>query len=172
MVCRATTSEAKLVVAEQAAGQPPKVENRLGTRIKYVLLRDSRGEYFFGQSLPDRAVKSLSSADLATAKAALNNLDVKPQYPYDNYDPEQQNDHLFVGLGVRRFYMASSDAGAGDPGMTSSLLETNIDAALDPAKHPLAPGTYVAIVEHSPLMISGVPRAREEASFHVIRGRY
>jgi hypothetical protein len=52
------------------------------------------------------------------------------------------------------------------------LLETNLEEAFLPSKHPLAPGSYTAIVNSSVVVPVGVPRAREEASLHVIRGRY
>jgi hypothetical protein len=56
--------------------------------------------------------------------------------------------------------------------MASSLLESNLAVATRPAAHPLASGTYVAVGGASPIVPYGVPRVREEASLHVIRGRY
>jgi hypothetical protein len=174
MVCRATTSKARLLVTEGTQGsQPPKVENRLATRIQYVLLRDSRGDYFAGQAIADQQSKELGKIDLTAAATAMSKLAlaVKPTEPH-GYDPNLHDDNLFLRIGARYSRMTSSDSGAGDPSMEKSLLETNIAAALEPTTHPLVPGTYIAIVESSPLVVSGVPRAREEASLHVIRGRY
>ena len=52
MIQRATKTTAQLVVEEAAAaGQPPEVENLLESEIRYLLLRDSRGDYFAGRSL-------------------------------------------------------------------------------------------------------------------------
>src|SRR5207248_1326194 len=156
-----------------AAGQPPKIENRLTTAIHYLLLRDSRGDYFAGQLLADKQSKELSKIDVEAAAAAMVKLAeaVKPAEPH-GYDPRFYDDNMFLRLGPRYTRMASSDSSAGDPSMSQSLLEMNINAAIHPAGYTLAPRSYIAIVATSPLVVSGVPRAREEASFHIIRGRY
>jgi hypothetical protein len=174
VVCRATSTAAKIIVAEQAAGQPPKIENRLETPIHYLLLRDSRGDYFAGESVPRQSMQPLEAIDLAAATAAMKRraAAVEPELPYPDYNPDRQNDNMFMSLAIRRSRMANSDSGASEPSMGSSLLEKNIADALQPLQSPLAPGTYIAIVEHSPLVLTGVTRAREEASFHMIRGRY
>jgi hypothetical protein len=174
MICRATTSKAQLVVAEgKEPGQPPKVENRLGTRIRYVLLRDGRGGYFAGELVQDKATKELSKVDPPTAAAAMN-MSAAADWPAEphGYDPQKHNDYTFLRLGVRHLRMASSDSAEADPTMWQSLLEENINQALNSHTQPLERQTYVAIVETSPLVITGVPWAREESSFHVIRGRY
>jgi len=88
------------------------------------------------------------------------------------YDPNVHDNNLFISLGMRRSRMPTSDGGAGDPQMAKGLLERSISAAVRVGEEPPAPGTYIAIVEHSPLVITGVPHGAEEASFHVIRGRY
>lgn len=36
----------------------------------------------------------------------------------------------------------------------------------------LTPGSYVAIVQQSPEVVLGTPSARQEASFHVILGKW
>jgi hypothetical protein len=64
------------------------------------------------------------------------------------------------------------DSAAGDPMMETSLLESQIAAATSPWKQPLVPGTYVAVTERCPAVPIGVPKVREEASLHVIRGSY
>jgi len=174
MVCRATTSKAQLAVSEGAGkGQAPSIENRLATKIHYLLLRDSRGDYFAAQNVRDKAKQQLASVELSVAREAMEELakQVQPA-PRHEYDPNMHDNNLFISLGIRRSRMPTSDGGAGDPQTAKGLLETSIAAAVRAGEEPPAPGTYIAIVEHSPLVITGVPRGREEASFHVIRGRY
>jgi hypothetical protein len=174
VVCRATTSKAQLAVSEGAQkGQSPSVENRLGTRIHYLLLRDSRGDYFAAQNLRDKASQQLAPIELTVARDAMEEL-AKPvaPAPRHEYDPNVHENNLFFSLGMRRSRMPTSDGGAGDPQMAKGLLETSIAAAIRAGEVPPAPGTYIAIIERSPLVITGVPRGTEEASFHVIRGRY
>jgi hypothetical protein len=174
MLCRATTTKNNLLVTEaKATGSPPTIENRLATRIRYLLLRDSRGDYFAGQSIADQNRKELSGVDPAAAAAAMGKLAdvVRPDVPH-GYDPKFHDDNFFLRVGGRRSRFVAGDGGAGDPTTDSSLLETNLKEALEPTNHPLVPGTYVAIVESSPVVTTGVRRGREESSLHIIRGHY
>src|SRR4029079_2943745 len=127
-------------------------------------LRDSRGDYFAGHDLRDKAKRQLTPIELADARTAMEELaePVKPTVRHD-YDPDAHNSTLFLSLGIRRSRMPNSDGGAGEPGMAKGLLETSITAAIHASDEPPAPGTYIAIVEHSPLVVTGVPRGREES---------
>ena len=62
------------------------------------------------------------------------------------------------------------DTSSTAPVMAASLLEKNLASATRPGD--LAPGSYLAVTTSSPIAASGVPNVREEASLHVIRGRY
>jgi hypothetical protein len=175
IVSRATRSKEKLVVREGAkSGQPPGVENQLAANIKYLLLRDSRGDYFAAKSIRDKTAADLTPIDPAEARDELSAIaePVKPDVPRDDFDPDKQDDNIFSLLGVRRYRYGNSDGSTGDPLMDLSLLETNLKESLNPKQHPLASGSYVAILDRSPLVVTGVGLVKEEASFHVIRGRY
>ena len=174
MVQRVTPNDAKLVVREgQATGQPPQVENRLQTAIQYLLLRDSRGDYFSSQSLASEGSAKFAPVDLASAEGVLHKLAdaVEPEYPQKNWDTSLHKNALGF-LGGPNYGWMGVDNSASPPDMLASLLESSIDAAIQPTRNPLMPGTYIAIVNRSPSVPIGVPRAREEASLHVIRGRY
>jgi hypothetical protein len=174
IVCRATTTKVGLIVSENSAPTAvPQVENRLETFINYLLVRDSRGNYFDGKSIRSGSTAELAKADPTTAQAVLQKLAsaVEPGFPH-GLNPGEQNENIFSVLGIRRSRYGTSDSSLGDPLTQYSLLETNLDHATHPATHPLFPGTYIAIVETSPLIVTGIGRVREEASFHVIRGRY
>lgn len=174
MVCRATATQSRLIVTEgAAAGSPPRVENHLAAKIKYLLLRDSRGHYFASSSIRDKATTALEKIELPQAEEALKSLarEVEPDLPA-GYDDTRQHESFFNLFGNMRYRPAYSDAGAGDPLMTMSLLETNIRTSLTPTLTPPPPGGYIAIVESSPLVVTGVGPLKEEASFHLIRGRY
>jgi hypothetical protein len=56
------------------------------------------------------------------------------------------------------------------PGRASGLLEKNLALATVPGE--LGEGSYIAITKSSPAAPAGVPRVREEASLHMIRGKY
>jgi hypothetical protein len=174
MVCRATTTQARLAVTEgAAAGSPPKIENHLAAKIKYLLLRDSRGDYFAGSSIRDQATTALEKIELPQAEEAMKSLarEVEPDLPA-GYDDGRKYESFFNLFGTTRYRPAYSDAGAGDPLMAMSLLETNIRTSLTPTLTPPPPGSYIAIVETSPVVVTGIGPLQEEASFHLIRGRY
>ena len=55
----------------------------------------------------------------------------------------------------------------------SGTLERELfDLVQQMIKEKLPPKTYIAVVESSPEVELGTPSAREEASFHVIRGEW
>jgi hypothetical protein len=182
MTSRATASAARLLVTEAPAGRasppaspgaPPHVENRLGTNIRYLLLCSASGDYFAAEKIADKAKTALKAVDWSAAAVALEAIaaPVEPADPHD-YNPRLYNDNIFTLLGANRSRLPTSDSNAGDPLMVRSLLETNLTASLRPKQPPLTPRSYLAILEHSPFIITGIPQAREEASLHVIRGRY
>ena len=75
MVCRATTSEGSDCSQRgPAAGQSPTIENRLATQIHYLLLRDSRGDYFATQDWRTRPKQQLEPVELAAAREAMEEL--------------------------------------------------------------------------------------------------
>ncbi|MBW8884301.1 MAG: hypothetical protein JF612_05885 [Planctomycetia bacterium] len=173
MVCRATTTPARLNVIEGADGVTPRIENLLATNIKYLLVRDSHGDYFASRSIRDKGTTALEKVELSDAEKVMNalHLAVKPDLP-DRFDSTNKYETFFNLFGTTRYRPAYSDAAAGDPLMTHSLLETNIETSLAPTLTPPPPGSYIAIVETSPVVITGVGPLNEEASFHVIRGQY
>ena len=173
MVLRSTKSEARLVVKESAAGQLPQVENHLGSRLRYLFLRDSRGDYYTAANLASDQRATLNKADLKAADEEFKLLkeDVQPDYPY-GYDPSSQGKSAIHFLFPDYNYWAGIDSGSSRPVMAASILETNIAVAFHPNRHPYQPGTYIAVLESSPIVPSGVPHPREEASLHVLRGKY
>jgi hypothetical protein len=173
MVLRSTKSQARLAVRESPAGQPPRVENALGARIEYLLLRDRRGDYFTASELALDQKASLVRVDPKTAGEAFKRLRdaVKPAPP-EHYDPTSQGKSAINFLLPDYNYWSGIDSGSTSPVMAASLLETNIALAFDPSRHPYQPGTYIAVLATSPVIPAGVPNPREEASLHVLRGKW
>jgi hypothetical protein len=172
MVQRATKTPAQLIVKEGAASQPPEVENRLDSQVRYLLLRDSRGDYWTCKSLGDAAGTKLAAIDPAAAEKELQKLGqaVAPDLPR-GYDPNLHHNNALSFLSPR-YGGWNVDSGAAQPVMAASILERNLAECLLPTKRPLDPGTYTAVVESSPVVPIGVPQVRQEASLHVIQGRY
>lgn len=174
MVERVTKSEAKLLVRDASPpGQPPQIENRLGADIQYLLLRDRRGNYFDAADLAANAQTKLTKTSALAAEKHFRKivLDVKPEFPI-GYDPTVKRDSLLKQLIPDYRGWMGVDAGSSLPIMGGSLLEANLAAATHPTNRPPLPGTYIAVLKSSPIVPAGVPAPREEASLHVLRGRY
>lgn len=169
---RATTTEARVLINQSATDAPPKIQNKLGATIRLLVLRDKQGQYFTSESLPADGQRELQVIDLPNAQKALQKLAkaVEPLEP-EGYDAGYQNDSLLAIFGMRR-WRYGSDLSSGE--MSQSLLETSLDTIENPNadRPPLLPGSYIAVLEHSPLVVTGVGPAREEQSLHVLRGRY
>ena len=172
MVLRSTKSPARLNVRE-SPGQPPQVENRLGSRIRFLLLRDRQGNYYSASDLDADQTTRLAVADLQAAEDQIRKLanEVVPEYPA-GYDPTSQGKSAISSLMPNYNYWSGIDSGTSRPVMAASVLEANIALAMNPKRHPYQPGTYIAILETSPVVPAGVPNPREEASLHVLRGRW
>jgi hypothetical protein len=170
VVQRATSTKARLVVREDSR-QPPAVENQLETNVRYLLLRDRLGDYYAGSAIRAGEKATLAKTDVTAAESRLLKMydEVEPALPR-GYDPNLHN-NVFTSL-MRNYSWMSVDASAAQPAMAVSILESNLAAASLPTKGPLENGTYVAVVDSSPAVPIGVSRARQEASLHVIRGRW
>jgi hypothetical protein len=170
MVLRTTESTAKLAVRE---GQPPQVTNQLGTDIHLLVLRDSRGKLWLGEDIDAEAAATLTETSDKAASDLLDKLyDADPpDYPR-NYNPDlHHNSALSVFMPNFGGWYGNVDSASSMPVMGSSLLERNLVLSIDAAKN-LPPGRYIAITDASPIVPYGVPRVREEASLHMIKGRY
>jgi hypothetical protein len=170
MVLRATQSQDRLSVTEgRSPGSPPHVANQLKTRIRLVILRDRRGDFWKGENLADGQGAALAAVTAADAAALLKQLigADPPELP-EGYDPSLHNTAFSMFMPSYGWY--NVDASATQPLMATSILESNLAYATRPGD--MARGSYLAIVTSSPTAPTGVPRVREEASLHVIRGRY
>ena len=174
MVLRSAKSDVRLAISPaSSAGQPPRVENRLGTPIRYLLLRDKQGDYFTASNLAVGESATLAAADLKAAEDQFQSFAqaVEPELP-KNYNPSDSRESAINYLMPNYNYWSGIDAGTTRPVASASLLETNIAVAFHPVRHPYQPGSYIAVLESSPVVPAGVPNPREEASLHVLRGKY
>lgn len=172
MVLRAGESKEKLAVREgRAKGQPPQVTNQLATHIKYLLLRDKYGDHWSAENLKPDDATNLKPADLKKAGDQLLALykENPPDFPR-GYDPNMHNNA--ISLLMPSYGWMNVDTASSQPAMASSLLESNLATSTRPGTHELGRKTYVAVTRSSAAVPYGVERVREEASLHIIRGRY
>lgn len=172
MVQRVTKTEALLKVSEsRQAGEPPVLENQLGAALHYVLLRDSRGEFYAAKSLATGAKTTLSKTEPQSAENEFKQLleAVQPSLPLGSEKGHETAVSLFL---PRWGGWMNVDSSASRPEMSAGLLESGIALAATPVSHPPDPRSYVAVMDRPPVVPIGVPRVREEFSLHVIRGKY
>ncbi|MCI0359444.1 MAG: hypothetical protein L0211_13285 [Planctomycetaceae bacterium] len=170
VVLRATESQDKLAVTEgKSAGQRPQVANGLTTDITYLLLRDSRGDFWQTERLANGKSAALTAIGAEEAAERLKKLygENPPELP-KGYDPNLHN--TAFSMFMPNYGWWGVDQSSTLPAMAASLLEKNLAQATRPGE--LAPGSYLAVTKSSPIAPNGVPHVREEASLHVIRGRY
>jgi hypothetical protein len=171
MVLRATQTTDKLAVREGAtAGQPPEVTNQLLAKVRLLVLCDSHGQWWMGEDIANSKSAKLKAVTTVEAADRLKKLVAAdpPEFPR-GYDPNLHNNAMSLFLGNNSWY--SVDNSSSLPVMASSLLEMNLANSSNPAAS-LGEKSYLAVTGSSPVVPYGVPRVREEASLHIIRGRY
>ncbi len=151
------------------------VTNQLGTRIESLLVINDSGKFFGGDELANEARVALApiSRDDAVKRIGQIIRDNEPESPpelagserdflsrrartsrrlFSRYQPQMSNDQLTDSLANRAFL---------------DLAGLNGRPALDlPAR------SYVAVTTTGPEVETGISYANEDASFHVIVGRY
>lgn len=167
MVVQAHASRRGLQVAE-AAGQsaPPQVTNGLNTTLEKVVLRDAHGKYYWAsQVAPGQVFQPLATQqDVVVREFKSAWLAHRPVFPV-GYDPDYYN----RGFGRRNYYYNNVDQGLPPAKFDVGLLERSLKQA---ACCELTPGSYLAITRTSPELPLGVPAALEQASFHMVKGRW
>lgn len=180
---RPGTTTAKLEVTERG----PKLEakNRLGTRLKYVIVSNSAGEMFVAENVEPGGKLDLQPIVLADARPALSKFveDNRAKFP-ENYDPDSHESMWFSRSSrYRNYYPWNATQEAVAFSGTSVLEEAIQEATLRSSGFSrIAPRSYVAIVDAPPsakkengdsepaLVPYGVTRMREFGSFHVVKG--
>lgn len=145
----------------------PRVVNRLGAAIDQLLLKDEHERYFVAAGVEPGQLCSLVAVVPAKATQRLQealqaNL---PALPPD-YNPHS----VPTGFGDY-FYYSYVDSDQSPPNWHSGLLERSIVATLAGVE-TLPPRSYVALTRTAPGVPLGYDRAQEQASFHVVYGRW
>ncbi len=182
MVVRSAKSETRLEIVERkppfslgegrGEGKPSshlQVRNTLGTKVQFLVLRDSQGNYFAAENLPQDATAEPAAAKAKDAQIALTKL-IKaqdPEYP-KGYDPTMS------GNALTKMFRGPFPSGSPYSLVNTnvSLLERSIDQIGGPDKELLEPSTYLALVDVAPDVPMGVTNSKQKESLHLIRGRW
>jgi hypothetical protein len=144
----------------------PLVTNRLDAHIEKLLVKDRAGRFFWAERVERDRQRTLEPVSLQLAGQRLNDafLAHRPAFP------QGYRQYASFGRG-RRYPYFDVDNGQSAPTFVSGTLERSIQAALC-GVGTLKPRSYLAITSTSPGVPLGYEQAREEASFHVVFGRW
>ena len=134
------------------------------------------GKFFSGDAIADGATVALTPVKLEDVTARLRTL-VSDNMPITSPELNDESSSYAVTQRRQRHQYFRTQLGMDySPqklddnlmsGAISSLGGTNSDAPLElPAR------SYVAITEAGPEVVTGIPAAVEEASFHVVAGKW
>jgi len=172
---RRTAARLNVVAAD---GQPVRVENALGVSVIHLVVFDGQGRPHVAEDVAAGGSAALTAnADLTEIGQALFDGQSSKRMPEGIADMQSHRGLFDVSRGDWYYYppgrFGVSSAGAG----VASRLE-RVLAALGGSKTAIAntqnhqPKTYVAIVDRSPEVVFGLESVQEEASFHVIVGKW
>jgi hypothetical protein len=173
MVTRSRRTKAGLSISwPEGQESPPAVENGLGARVLELFLLDGNGRGYWAGGIDPGARFRLQAAALEPAAARLRQVlaEHRPANP-PKFDPIDFR--RAFGFGFNPFYYYWGwDEGLPEPSTEQGVLETNLNRLAASGLRRLNPRSYVAIVESSSETPLGFESAREEASLHVVLGRW
>jgi hypothetical protein len=151
------------------------ITNRLGTKINTLLVLDENGKFFSSEGIEANARIALAaiSRDAATKRIGELIRDNEPEFP----EELTGTDRDYIGRQNRtsRRLFGRYRAPGGETTLSESLGGRVISDLAGMNGRPALelPGrTYVAVTAHGPEIETGIPSAVEDASFHIVVGRY
>lgn len=156
-----------------------RVTNRLGAAIEFLVLRDKEGRLFTSGSVqPDQAIV-LAPVEQETKVAGK----LRALFEQHRPEPPEGYDEQYRGIASRRRRIASNTVYSTyvDPDYGSasgSRLEQRLASFQQPVGAAsgrslnLPNGTYMAVTGGGVEIATGLDGADEEASFHVVEGRW
>jgi len=152
---------------------PPQIRNGLGTRIEQlVVCSDDRKLYWAEGIDADQTVPLEQFTPQAGAKFWEVFRSNQPQVPEGIQTRYYGSGGVF---GLRYYRSPYGNPAIAPPTQQTSRLEASladVQTLAGAGFSLLEPGSYVAVVEQSPEVVLGVASARQEASYHVILGKW
>jgi hypothetical protein len=158
------------------AGGKIRTFNQLGTGIHYLLVLDDDGNLFAGENLTDRSKSVLEPIERTEAIRKVRELftanrpEAPPALAAEDSDFQIIQRRQTRRMMSRRYGLQYSEQRL-DANLLSDALADLAGTAGQPALS-LPPRSYLAITEIGPEVVLGVPSAEEQASFHVVVGRW
>ena len=155
LVLQSQKTDLRLQVQEDSASSAWAVTNQLGARLRHLWVVDSQGKLHYASGVAPLDSAKLAPSDEAAFKAlmahALNGREVTMPPAFFGWIP----------VDMPRSWR----------GQSNGMLEDALQASARFASPP-QPRTYLAIAETAPRTLPIGMSAREEHSFHIIRGNW
>jgi hypothetical protein len=169
---RPHTSQRELRIVETAEPPGCTVENRLGTKIRSLMLRSANGDLYYGHDIAPDARSNLENindetkADARATEMIKRRAVMAPNAMSVTSTPASR---LFFGPARRQTLRSGNSYSV----YGSSLLDTELAVAFEEIGARLPDkSTYIAIVERPPDVEVGMDGLIERQSLHVIRGTW
>jgi hypothetical protein len=158
----------------EQSGEKLRVRNKLGTTVATLFVIGDGGELFFGENIQDSALVPLAPMDRGEAVRRLGKLvlDNQPRAPEELATSDADLMAMTRGSRYRRYGRYGGQFGGR---LLDNLAGSAIAALAGRTDQPgldLPPRSFVAITETGPEVEVGIPYADEEASFHLIEGKW
>jgi hypothetical protein len=174
LTVRSMASKLKLNVAEKAKSGVLEVENLLGAKIDYLMIRGRDGKFYLAENVGPNSKNDIQESTSKATDSFFTRL-----LEYDRLaEPEelkQMNHQQSQSMNYYRYnyYYRFLE----ETPMSVSLLNSSWALFPDsPSNFPraglLTPGSYIALLPECAEVELGTPSAREEASVHVIVGEW
>jgi hypothetical protein len=166
----ASQRELRIVESTEPAGCA--VENRLGSKIRYLMLRSASGDLYYGQdvALDGRLALENINDDVKADARALEMLKHRSTMASNSMTAAATPaSRLFFGAARRQTMRMGNSYGV----YGSGLLDIELSLAFDEiGAHLPEKSTYIAFVERPPDVEVGMDGLIERQSLHVIRGTW
>ena len=170
LVVESRATEAGLDIEAKQDGEL-QLTNRLGSQVLRLLLRDSAGEYYQAEAIRPGARTLLEQVDPRDVAETWNAwfARARPEVP-SGFDPYQMENVAEIFESGRNW--SGRDGSLQEPTFRHSLFGRRWSAVLRQDFRLLQSRSYLAIVESSPEVSLGTDQAREQASMHIVLGRW
>ena len=169
---RSHKSPLELTVTSDAKTGACAVRNRLGVRIKELVLCDESGVFFTGSNIAPGAQAQLTHAEPPLAKPSGFVAELKRHptlFPGNGVDGSSSSRGLFGPPSYRYSWQINNNYHS----TNTSLLEREMTNANGAAiQQTLKPRSYLAIVERPDHILTGMDGLIESQSVHVISGTW
>ncbi len=170
MVVRSHKSRGSLGVNEpEGSKAAPRVTNNFKADVAEVLICDSAGRYHWAENI--EAGKQFQPQPIQPSEAAKRLRSAydenRPTLPV-GFDPR----YYRSSFGFGRSWWSDIDQNLQPPVFAQGILERGVQRAIYTEVEKMKPRTYIVITETSAEAPLAHEASREEASFHVISGRW